>query len=58
MKSSISLTLALKKSKYLGTKIMKDFKGFYVGRYKILLRNIKDLINRYFMFKNGKVQHC
>lgn len=43
MKSSISLTLALKKSEYLGTKIMKDFKGFYVGRYKILLRNIKDL---------------
>ena len=46
IKASIPLTIATKIIKYLGINLPKETKGLYTENYKILMKEIKDDINR------------
>ena len=47
IKASIPLTIATKIIKYLGINLPKETKGLYTENYKILMKEIKDNINRW-----------
>ena len=46
IKESIPFTIATKKIKYLGVNLPKETKELYTENYKILMKEIKDDINR------------
>ena len=46
IKESIPFTIATKRIKYLGINLLKETKDLYVGNYKMLLKEIKDGINK------------
>ena len=46
IKESISFTIATKRIKYLETNLSKETKYLYTENYKILMKEIKDDINR------------
>ena len=47
IKESIPFTIATKRIKYLGINLPKETKGLYTENYKILMKEIKDNINRW-----------
>ena len=47
MKESIPFTIATKRIKYPGIKTSKETKELYTENYKILMKEIKDDINRW-----------
>jgi len=47
IKESIPFTIATKRIRYLGINLPKETKELYTENYKILLKNIKDDINRW-----------
>ena len=47
IKESIPLTIATKRIKYLGINLPNDMKELYIENYKILMKEIKDDINRW-----------
>ena len=47
IKESISFTIATKTIKYLGINLLKETKELYTENYKILMKEIKDDINRW-----------
>jgi hypothetical protein len=47
IKESISFTTATKRIKYLGINLPKETKELYTENYKILMKEIKDDINRW-----------
>ena len=47
IKESISFTIATKRIKYLGINLSKKTKYLYMENYKILMKEIKDDINRW-----------
>ena len=47
IKESISFTIATKRIKYLGINLSKKTKYLYMENYKILIKEIKDDINRW-----------
>ena len=47
LKKTILLTTASKRIKYLGTYLTKEGKCLYVENYKMLLKEIKEDINRW-----------
>ena len=47
IKESISFTIATKRIKYLGINLSKETKYLYMENYKILMKEIKDDINRW-----------
>ena len=47
IKESIPFTIATKRSKYLGINLPKETKELYTENYKILMKEIKDDINRW-----------
>ena len=46
-KESIPFTIALKRIKYLGINLPKETKELYTENYKTLMKEIKDVINRW-----------
>ena len=48
IKESIPFTIATKRIKYLGKNLPKETKELYTENYKILMKEIKDDINRCF----------
>ena len=46
-KESIPVTVATKRIKYLGINLPKDTKELYTEKYKTLMTDIKDDINRW-----------
>ena len=46
MKESIPFTITTKRTKYLGINLFKETKELYTENYKILMKEIKDDINR------------
>ena len=46
IKESISLTIAMKRIKYLGINLPKETKELYTENYKTLMKEIKDDMNR------------
>ena len=46
-KESIPFTVATKKIKYLGINLPRDTKELYTEKYKTLMKDIKDDINRW-----------
>ena len=47
IKESIPFTIATKRIKYLGKNLPKETKELYTENYKILMKEIKDDINRW-----------
>ena len=47
IRESIPFTIAMKRIKYLGINLPKETKELYTGNYKILMKEIKDNINRW-----------
>ena len=47
IKELISFTIATKRIKYLGINLTKETKELYTANYKILMKEIKDDINRW-----------
>ena len=47
IKDSIPFTIATKRIKYIGTSLPKETKGLYMENYKIMMKEIKDDINRW-----------
>ena len=47
IKESISFTIATKRIKYLGINLTKETKELYTENYKILMKEIKDDVNRW-----------
>ena len=47
IKESISFTIATKRIKYLGINLSNETKYLYTDNYKILMKEIKDDINRW-----------
>ena len=47
LKESIPFTIAMKRIKYLGIYLPKDTKHLYIENYKILVKEIKEDINRW-----------
>ena len=47
IKESIPFTIATKRIKYLGINLSNDMKELYTENYKILMKEIKDDINRW-----------
>ena len=47
IKESIPFTIATKRIKYLGINLAKEMKELYTENYKILMKEIKDNINRW-----------
>ena len=47
IKESIPLTFATKRIKYLGISLPKEIKELYVENYKTLMKESKDVINRW-----------
>ena len=47
IKESIPFTIATKRIKYLGINLPKEMKELYTENYKILMKEIKDDINRW-----------
>ena len=47
IKESIPFTIATKRIKYLGINLTKETKELYTANYKILMKEIKDDINRW-----------
>ena len=47
IKESVSFTIATKRIKYLGINLSKKTKYLYMENYKILMKEIKDDINRW-----------
>ena len=61
IKESIPFTIATKRIKHLGINLSEETKELYTENYKILLKEIKDDINRlerYSMFLDTKNQYC
>ena len=58
IKESILFTIATKRIKYLGINLCKETKELYTENYKVLMKEIKDDINRYAMFLGRKIQYC
>ena len=46
IKESIPFTIATKRIKYLGINLLKETKELYTENYKILMKEIKDDLNR------------
>ena len=46
IKGSIPFTISRKRTKYLGINLPKETKELCTGNYKILMKEIKDEINR------------
>ena len=47
IKETIPFTIAIKRIKYLGINLPKETKDLYIENYKILMKEIKDDINRW-----------
>ena len=47
IKESIPFTIATKRIEYLGINLPKEKKEFYIENYKTLMKEIKDVINRW-----------
>ena len=61
IKESIPFTIATKTVKYLKINLPKETKELYTEKYKILMKDTKDItkdINRYCMFLGRKNQYC
>ena len=46
IKETSPFTITSKRIKYLGINLLKETKDLYVGNYKMLLKEIKDGINK------------
>ena len=46
IKETIPFTTAMKRIKYLGINLPKETKDLYIEKYKTLMKEIKDDINR------------
>ena len=59
IKESVSFSIATKRIKYLGINLSKETKYWYMENYKILMKEIKDDINReIFHVLGGNNQYC
>ena len=59
IKETLSFTIATKRIKYLGINVSKETKCLYMENYKILMKEIKDDINReIFHVLGGNNQYC
>ena len=47
IKETIPFTIATKRIKYLGINLPKETKGIYIDKYKTLMKEIKEDINRW-----------
>ena len=55
---TMSFTLAPLQMKYLGRNLTKYVQDLYEKNYKILMKEIKEELNRYSMFMDRKTQYC
>ena len=61
IKESITFTIATKRIKYLGINLPKETKKLYTENYNMLMREIKDDVNRWkdiSFFQGRKNQYC
>ena len=61
VKESIPFTITTKRIKYIGINLPKETEELYTENYKTLMKEIKDVINRwerYSMFLDRKNQYC
>ena len=51
IKETIPFTIAMKRIKYLGINLPKEIKDLYIENYKTLMKEIKDDINRWKIYR-------